>query len=507
MSVSEKDIHRRGNLVPPVVDHMAGQPSTLFQRRWKNLLAWLESHGFQAQNLPVECREATHGRVIDSRSSNIIDTKRTQPAMGSLHAMPKCLLFVLPPESLMNKMTLKRLYPPNTRAVQALTAMQLISLHLFTWRPQADEDSRDPFFGPYISILPRNFDSHPLTWLVLSEKLNKADDLQISLLNSLPPSVLAELHRLHTRFWDDWCQVRTFLQKTPSIVAVAQVSSNSLEALDAVMDFLWAWLNVNTRCIYYRLKHAKTDPDNLTMCPILDFANHTPGQACMTPVPSNSEMWNAAPVNSIGDGLKFISPDNVKIEENDEILLTYGLRSNKTLFVEYGFVNLFKNETSPSGEVDVQDLVEKYVLIDVQLHDAVKAALVAEGYWGDWTLHSTPDSAQPSWRLITALRLYHFVVAIGSADEGTIQPWRDVVTGKRHRVSCENEQSWRTTVVLLCDMLIKRAEKSILLGSAQNKNKEATWARWMSENIQSLWREELFVARAVRESMLRGDEF
>lgn len=102
----------------------------------------------------------------------------------------------------------------------------------------------------------------------------------------------------------------------------------------------------------------------------------------MTPVPSNSEIWNAAPVNSIGDGLKFISPDNVKIEENGEILLTYGLRSNKTLFVEYGFVNLFKNGPSPSGEVDVQDLVEKDVFVDVRLHDAVKATLVSEGYWG-----------------------------------------------------------------------------------------------------------------------------
>lgn len=140
---------------------------------------------------------------------------------------------------------------------------------------------------------------------------------------------------------------------------------------------------VNTRCIYYRLKHAKTNPDNLTMCPILDFANHSPVQANMTPVPSNTKIWNAAPVNPIGDGLKFTSPDNVKIEENDEILLTYGSHSNRTLFVEYGFVNLLsKNRPFPSGEVDVQDLAEKYVFADVQLGEAVRVILVAEGYWG-----------------------------------------------------------------------------------------------------------------------------
>lgn len=142
-------------------------------------------------------------------------------------------------------------------------------------------------------------------------------------------------------------------------------------------------ITVNTRCIYYRLKHAKTDPDNVTMCPIVDFANHTSDQAYMTLVPSNAEIRNTAPVNSIGDGLKFISPDNVKIEENDEILLTYGLHSNKTLFVEYGFVNIVsENGPSPIGEVDVQDLVEKYVFTNVQLREIMSFTLVSEGYWG-----------------------------------------------------------------------------------------------------------------------------
>ena len=107
----------------------------------------------------------------------------------------------------MNKMTLKRLYPPDIRV---LTAVQLISMHLFIWRPKADEDSADPVFGPYISILPRDFASHPLTWLVLS-KLGKADGMQISLLDRLPPSVLAALHHLQARFWDDWYNVQAFL--------------------------------------------------------------------------------------------------------------------------------------------------------------------------------------------------------------------------------------------------------------------------------------------------------
>lgn len=100
-------------------------------------------------------------------------------------------------------------------------------------------------------------------------------------------------------------------------------------------------------------------------------------------------------------------------------------------------------------------------------------------------------------------------MAVGSAGEDTIQPWRDVVTGKRHRISCENERSWRETVVFLCDTLVERGEKAIgvTFDFAENRKGDETWVQWMSENIQSLWREELFVAKAVKECVLRGDEF
>lgn len=62
-------------------------------------------------------------------------------------------------------------------------------------------------------------------------------------------------------------------------------------------------------------------------------------------------------------------------------------------------------------------------------------------------------------------------------------------------------------MVLICDMVIMRAERSVAMGPAQDKKGEHIWAQWMSENIQSLWREELFVARGVQERLSRGDEF
>ncbi|KAF8844979.1 SET domain-containing protein [Paxillus ammoniavirescens] len=424
---------------------------------------------------------------------------------------PATILFAIPASAMMNKMTLKPHYLPQTRVIKALTATQLISMHLFLWRPEADEDSADPHFGPYISILPRNFDSHPLTWL-LRPKLGGGTDTTAqhdSLLQGLPPSVLVALHKLHTRFWEDWSKVQIFFRKTPgSMAAKASKPLSFLGTPDATMDFLWAWLNVNTRCIYYRLKPLKMDPDNLTMCPILDFANHTPLRPQMTLVPSKADVWNAAPVKSIGDGLKFISAEAAMIQEGDEIHLTYGSHSNKTLFVEYGFVNAcHEYESHLSGEVDVEDVVDELVFQDLPLGELIKDVLVAEGYWGNWTLHSTSDSAQPSWRLITALRLHHLVVEIGSTEDDDIQVWRDVVAGKLERISDDNERAWRETVILMCDLLISRAEHSIVSGSLEDTIRDNTWIQWMQENVRALWREELFVAKAVKQSILRGDEF
>ncbi|KIJ69446.1 hypothetical protein HYDPIDRAFT_106062 [Hydnomerulius pinastri MD-312] len=466
----------------------------LLEHRWKNLLAWLDGHGFKAQDLPVECRQsAAAGNGLFARKD----------------CSPATTLFSIPASAMMNKMSLKQLYSPQARVTKALTAVQLISMHLLLWRPKADEGCTDAHFGPYISTLPRNFESHPLTWLVQSKlggDTTSATNRSI-LLERLPQSVSVALQQLYMRFWEDWNKVQTFM-RSPSMKTTLEDAPNGLQAASKVMDFLWAWLNVNTRCIYYRLKPLKNDPDNLTMCPILDFANHTLDKPHITPVPSNADIWNAAPVKSIGDGFKFLSPDNATIREGDEIYLTYGSHSNKTLFVEYGFVNdIPKDIPRITGEVDVQDILEEIVSENPRLGGVVKDVLVTEGYWGNWVLHSTKDSAQPSWRLITALRLHHLVVGAGTAEDDTIQVWRDVIAGKRERISDDNEQLWRGTVVHLCDVVVSRAEQNLRSSSGGFASGQDTWVPWMHENIRTLWREELLVARAVKESVLRGDEF
>ena len=110
----------------------------------------------------------------------------------------------------MNAMTLKPLYSPQT--VKALSAIQLISMHLFIWHPDGDGDSKDPHFGPYISTLPREFSSHPLTWMVLSKHLGqRCADGEDALLQALPSGISTELERLYGRFLNDWYKVHSFM--------------------------------------------------------------------------------------------------------------------------------------------------------------------------------------------------------------------------------------------------------------------------------------------------------
>ena len=126
----------------------------------------------------------------------------------------------------------------------------------------------------------------------------------------------------------------------------------------------------------------------------------------------------------------------------------------------------------------------------------------------DWTLHSTPETAYPSYRLITTLRLYH----IFSDDVNTVPPdsdhmveiWRDVTLGNRDAISQENESRWRSTLERLCDEVIQDAKRGLLkvrdiqLADQENRAKEF---------IDMLWREEMDVGCAVLKSLEDGADF
>ena len=159
----------------------------------------------------------------------------------------------------MSSLTLGTLYDDRDKA--RLNATQMISLHLLLHRPKADQDSVDPMFGPYISTLPRDFDSHPLTWRIKSHHAGQASVESMSL-GCIPPTVMTELAEIEKRFWTDFQAILDFMvsvlllfllythhlqRRNPQKAAVQGpfevTESSRLARFSLVMDYLWAWLN------------------------------------------------------------------------------------------------------------------------------------------------------------------------------------------------------------------------------------------------------------------------
>jgi hypothetical protein len=65
----------------------------------------------------------------------------------------------------------------------------------------------DPTFGPYLDILPRDFDEHPLTWCIRRD----VDPASSALWVILPPDVKSALDELAITFSKDWSAVQAAL--------------------------------------------------------------------------------------------------------------------------------------------------------------------------------------------------------------------------------------------------------------------------------------------------------
>ncbi|OSX65230.1 hypothetical protein POSPLADRAFT_1134102, partial [Postia placenta MAD-698-R-SB12] len=425
---------------------------------------------------------------------------------------PSATLFTVPGKALINTRTLAAIYPGGS--LKNLTAVQQISMHLLLHRPAGDADSADPAFGPYISTMPRDFDSHPLTWLRRLENATQMDPLRTeeTLLKCMSPSTRSALQLLWSRFQEDWNMVRNLsLLTTSSRPEVMRTNSESIPGF--YTDYLWGWLNVNTRCIYYPLRDPPSDKDNLTLCPILDFANH--GVSSAQIIPQIQALKNRRPGSHINEGNYAFTSGADGLEPDSQLFLRYGGHANKTLLVEYGFVSCISPDAIAAGdfrgEVDVQDIIED-MLSDRPDGDWLRKTLEEEGYWGDWTLDSSPPPAHPSYRLITTLRLCQLVgESVGSegassSSEAVVQIWRDVLNGQRDVISVQNEVQWRESLRIMCETIQQRAQTGLRDTVSALPGADG-WSAWMRGNILTLWREELEVATGVIDSLNAGEEY
>ncbi|KAI0646989.1 SET domain-containing protein [Trametes meyenii] len=474
----------------------------LDKQRWERLLKWLsQKHGMDTDSLRVEPKE------IPGAGRGLVATETIPPS---------AMLFKVPAAALMNVKTMSPLYP-NIRPGK-LSGIQLVSMHLLLHKPAGDNDSLDDAFGPYMSTLPRDFSSHPLSWFV-RRQLGTEDPRTSYLLDHIPPGTWQSVIKLSERFWKDWEAVADVVKDSPSVLARSTRqelrAAKGIETERLLLDYLWAWLNVNTRCIFYRTRHRRSDPDNFTLCPILDFANHGVGRTQIFPV-INSEAWGAPAPLAKAEPYAFFGSSDQTVAKGEELLLKYGSHSNNFLFTEYGFVNALSEGSvlngDQSGEVDVQDLVEELLEKAGPAKDAIKKTLECSQYWGEWTLDRSSTSAAPSWRLIAALRLICALEGLSEnatlGQDMAIQSWKDVTNGIRNQISPENETKWRGTLTRMCEVLRDRARENVVaLGTVQSPQDGPGWLHWMQDNVRTLWREQSEVAKAVLAGLHAGEEF
>ncbi|EIN07420.1 SET domain-containing protein [Punctularia strigosozonata HHB-11173 SS5] len=477
---------------------------------WRNLLAWLHAHGMKI--------DSTHLRV----------ERRPSAGYGlftTMEVSPSSPLFTIPAAALMTVKTLAPHYPNCT----GLSATQLISMHLYIHRPDTDRRCTDSLYEPFINVLPGSFDFHPLTWLVwaLSDTHVEGErEIAEALLQALSPSVRRDLEELKSRFDTDTEFVQKYLAAHPRVLATCTRTRTyeakaKIEDRRVLDDMLWAWLNVNTRCIFHRLKPSVSSRDNIALVPILDMANHRPYEhACpssLVDMALEKGRWAAPVKGRFGPDFTLLSPRDQTLRSGEEVFLRYGAHSNRKLFVEYGFVNSSPGSehegSAPrgDGQVDVQILFEDMLREQGSRGEWMRDVLKDQGYWGDWTLHASPAPAHPSFRLLTALRLYHLVLDCPIPPpnpEDVLRPWHDTLAGRRPLVSRENEQALRQTLLQMCERLQERAREGLsTTDMIEPKTGSPVWAEGMKDNIRVLWREEEAVARAVEGSIRAGDEF
>lgn len=149
-------------------------------------------------------------------------------------------------------------------------------------------------------------------------------------------------------------------------------------------DFLWGWMCTNSRCVYMDLGYAQ-HPDNFTLAPLLDMANHTA-------VP-----WLECKVRyDVRGGLELLAPSQPRPEragrqgwrKGDEVCITYGAHANTTLLAEYGFVlpaDLHPDDAYYTGNRYNDVLLDEAIitLLDTQgdVGQWKRELLESEGYW------------------------------------------------------------------------------------------------------------------------------
>ncbi|CAG7849029.1 SubName: Full=Uncharacterized protein {ECO:0000313/EMBL:CCA67122.1} [Serendipita indica DSM 11827] len=402
-------------------------------QKWNILIHWLESRGMRIPTggLAVEYRE------FEGSGRGLAVTRDVGPDE---------VLFSIPESCLINVDTLFK-WAKRHKAT-GLTATQLLCLFLALFKSNLLDVAED--YAPYLDSLPETFRDHPLTVVVLHRQYK----------GQLPVEVAQKVDKIHVRFMSDVEKIQNIFPSVP------------IEA------YLWGWLNVNTRSLYYSCKRAKSHQDNITLCPLLDFANHS----------FSATNFNSSYYRKNGHPIPTMLAPAKGLQAGEQLFLLYGFHSNPTLFTEYGFTD----EHAPK-EIQIDQAIEDLFQRDDEGKEK-RELLESHGYWGDWTLHLDPPPVSPSYRLNPTLSL----LQIHLKDNEQLRQWQQVLAGYAERVSVDNSRRSASTLREICTVYKIQAESH--LGHVQDNENEAPIFDLRS--TRRLWLEQLEITTLMLDALL-----
>lgn len=229
-----------------------------------------------------------------------------------------------------------------------LTSFQMIGMYLCLEQKRLEQS----VWRHFIAMLPtiEDFQLIPMVW--------KFDGLE-ELFSELPPTAQHRANNMYKKFLNDYETVVSFIN---------QYTANSHNQIEITkLQFLVSWLCINSRCLYMELPQSKTNEDNFTMAPFVDFLNHSATEQCVLKI-SNRTGFNVI--------------TSSRYEAEDEVFLSYGPHSNEFLLCEYGFY---------LGENQWNDLDISSDLISLMDETAI-AYLKEVSYYNEYTLTETDVS-------------------------------------------------------------------------------------------------------------------
>jgi hypothetical protein len=133
-------------------------------------------------------------------------------------------------------------------------------------------------------------------------------------------------------------------------------------------------------------------------------------------------------------------------------------------------------------------------------------------FFSDWTIQTHPTPAHPSYRLISALRLFHVVEDCSMSEipynmELQVMVWRDTIQGTRDNINQRNEEAWRATLRKLCQQMGESSRQRVKDLPTMLDPQYPSWGRGALRDLRRLYQEEECVALAVIGSLDQNEEF